>query len=62
MVYKCILKSDGTLKNPLEALKDTDIITQKSGVVCKCKCYRVDCDEEYFGKSTKTSAERFKNT
>ena len=39
------------------APKDKDHILNKSGIN---KCYRVECDEEYIGESTRTFAERFK--
>ena len=33
---------------------------EKSGVICRYKCDRVDCDEEYIGESSRTFGERFK--
>ena len=33
---------------------------KKSGVIYRCKCDRVDCDEEYIGGSARYFAERFK--
>ena len=32
---------------------------QKSGVIYKYKCGRMDCEEEYIGESGRTFAERF---
>ena len=42
------------------APKDKDHILNKSGVIYRYKCHRVECDEEYIGESAKTFAERFK--
>ena len=33
---------------------------EKSGVIYRYKCDRVDCDEEYIGESSRTFGERFK--
>ena len=40
--------------------KDRDTILQKSGVIYRYKCGRVDCEEEYIGESGRTFAERFR--
>ena len=42
------------------APKDKDHITVKSGIIYRFKCYRVDCDGEYIGESSRTFGERFK--
>ena len=42
------------------APKDRDHITQKSGIIYRYKCDRVECDEEYIGESARTFGERFK--
>ena len=42
------------------APKDKDLITQKSGVIYRYKCDRVECDDEYIGESARTFGERFK--
>ena len=53
-------KGGHTIKNLLMAPKDKDHILNKSGVIYKYKCHRVECDEEYTGESARTFAERFK--
>ena len=40
--------------------KDKDNILQKSGVIYRFRCGRVDCDEEYIGESGRRFAERFR--
>ena len=47
-------------KNLLVAPKDREHITQKSGIIYRFKCDRVECDEEYIGESARTFGERFK--
>ena len=42
------------------APKDRENITQKSGLIYRYKCDRMECDEEYIGKSAKTFGERLK--
>ena len=37
-----------------------DTILQKSGVIYRFRCGRVDCDEEYIGESGRTFAERLR--
>ena len=54
------LKGGLTIKNLLMAPKDKDHILNKSGVIYRYKCHRVECDEEYTGESARTFAERFK--
>ena len=39
---------------------DRDTIWQKSGVIYRYKCGRVDCEEEYIGESGRIFAERYK--
>ena len=53
-------KGGHTIKNLLMAPKDKDNILNKSGVIYRYKCHRVECDEEYIGESARTFAERFK--
>ena len=52
-------KVDNTIKELLVHPKDKDNILQKSGVIYRFRCVRVDCDEEYTGESGRTFAERF---
>ena len=49
-----------TIKNLLAAPKDKDPMLKKSGVIYSYKCGRMECDEEYIGKSSRTLGERFK--
>ena len=53
-------KGGHTIKNLLMAPKDKDHILNKSGIIYKYKCHRVECDEEYIGESARTFSERFK--
>ena len=53
-------KGGNTIKNLLMAPKDQDTIQKKSGVIYRYQCDRVECDEEYIGKSSRTFGERFK--
>ena len=49
-----------TIRNLLVAPKDKEHIFQKSGIIYRFKCDRVECDEEYIGESARTFGERFK--
>ena len=42
------------------APKDRDLITQKSGIIYRYKCDRVECEDEYIGESARTFGERLK--
>ena len=53
-------KGGHTIKNLLMAPKDKDHILNKSGIIYRYKCHRVECDEEYIGESARTFSERFK--
>ena len=53
-------KGGGTFKDLLVKLKDRDTILQKSGVIYRYKCGRVDCEEEYIEESSRVFAERYK--
>ena len=53
-------KGGHTIKSLPMAPKDKDHILNKSGVIYRYKCHRVECDEEYIGESARTFAERFK--
>ena len=53
-------KGGNTIKELLVHPKDRDNILQKSGVIYRYKCGRVDCEDEYIGESGRTFAERFK--
>ena len=47
-------KGGNTMKNLLMAPKDQDTIQMKSGVIYRCQCDRVECDEELIGESSRT--------
>ena len=53
-------KGGHTIKGLLVHPKDKDNILQKSGVIYRFRCGRVDCDEEYIGESGRTFVERFR--
>ena len=53
-------KGGKTIKDLLVAPKDEDHITKKTGMIYRCKCDRVECNEEYVGESSRTFGERFK--
>ena len=53
-------KGDMTIKNLLMDPKDKDPIIEKSVVIYRYKCDRVECDEEFIGESSRTFGERFK--
>ena len=54
------LKGGQTIKDHLMSPKDKDPINQKSGVIHRFKCDRVDCDDEYIGESARNFEERLK--
>ena len=49
-----------TIINLLVAPSDKDPILEKSEVIYRYKCDRMECDEEYIGESSRTFGERFK--
>ena len=53
-------KSGKPLKDELMAPKDKDHMTNKSGIIYRFKCNRLDCDEEYIGERPRTFGERYK--
>ena len=53
-------KGGNTIRNLLMAPKEKDPMLKKSGVIYRYKCDRVECDEEYIGKSSRIFGERFK--
>ena len=53
-------RSSKTLKDELVAPKDKDHITNKSGIIYRFKCDRLECDEEYIGETARTFRERLK--
>ena len=53
-------KGGNTIKELLIHPKDRNNILQKSGVIYRCKCGRVNCEEEYIRESDRTFPERFR--
>ena len=53
-------KGGKTIKDLLVAPKDKEHITKKSGIICRYKCDRLECDEENIGESVRTFGERFR--
>ena len=53
-------KGGKTIKNLLMAPKDQDPMKNRSGVIYRFKCNRVECDDEYIGESSRTFGEGFK--
>ena len=53
-------KSGKTIKDELVAPKDQDHITNKSGIIYRNKCDRLECNDEYIGETARTFGERFK--
>ena len=51
-----------TIKNLLMAPKDPRYHPEKSGVIYRYECDRVECNEEYIGESSITFGERFKSS
>ena len=54
------LKGGKTIKNLLVSPKDKDNIKKKSNVIYWFRCDKIDCKEEYIGKSSRTFEERYK--
>ena len=44
----------------LVAPKDKDHITNKSGIIYRFQCERLECDEEYIGETARTFGDRLK--
>ena len=53
-------KGDNNIKDLLVHPKDRDTILQKSEVIYRFRCGRVNCEEDYIGESGRTFAERFR--
>ena len=53
-------KGGSTIKDLLVHPKDKDTILQKSGVIYRYICGRVNCEEEYIGESGRTFAKRLR--
>ena len=53
-------KSGKSIKDELVASKDKDHLTQKSGIIYRYKCDKLECDEEYIVETARTIGERYK--
>ena len=53
-------KGGNTIRDLLVHPQGRDDILQKSRVIYRYKCGRVDCEEEYIGESGRAFAERFR--
>ena len=53
-------KGGSTIKDLLVHPKDKDTILQKSGVINRYRCGRVECNEEYIAESGRTCGEQFR--
>ena len=53
-------RGGSTIKDLLVKPKDRDTIWQKSVLIYRYKCGRVNCEDEYTGESGITFAERYK--
>ena len=53
-------RGGSTIRDLLVHPKDRDTILKKSGVIYRCRCGRVDCEEEYIGESGRTFGERYR--
>ena len=53
-------KSGKSIKDELVAPKDKDHLTQKSGIIYRYKCDKLECDEEYIVETARTFGERYK--
>ena len=53
-------KGGNTIKRLLITTKGKDPITKKNGIIYRYKCNRVDCDDKYIGKSSRTFQERLR--
>ena len=56
---KVHFRDGNNIKALLMAPKDNNNITQKSRVIYRYKCDRLECDEEYIRECTRTFVERF---
>ena len=55
-------KGGNTIKGLLMAPKDKDHITNKSSIIYRFKCHRVDCDDEYMGGHQELLVTGLRNT
>ena len=53
-------RGGSTIRDLLVCPKDKDTILQKSGVIYRYRCGKVDCEDEYIGESGRTFGERFR--
>ena len=60
MGIQVYFKGGNTIKNFLVAPKVKENITQKSGVIYRYECERLECDENYIEEFSRTFEERLK--
>ena len=60
MAIQVHFKGGNAIISLLVGPKNKDDITQKSGVIYRNKCDRLECDEEYIRESVRTFGERLK--
>ena len=60
MGVQVYFKGGTTIKNLLMVPKDQDPMQKRSGVIYRYKCDRMECDEEYISKPSRTFGERLK--
>ena len=53
-------REGNTIKDLLAHPKDKNTILQKSGVIYRYRCGRVDCEDEYIGESGRNFVERLR--
>ena len=53
-------RGSSTIRDFLVHPKNKDTILQKSGVIYRYRCGRVDCEDEYIGESGRTFGEGFR--
>ena len=58
--HTSLLKRRQDHQRPPDGPKDKDHITNKSGIIYRYKCDRVECNEEYIRESARTFGERFR--
>ena len=59
---KVYFKEGNTIKNLLVVTKDKDTITQKSGMMYRYKCDKVECNEAHIGEYSRCLGKDFKKT
>ena len=60
MGVQVIFKERNIIRNHLVALKDNDNFTIKSGMICRFRCTKTGCEEEYIGEAGRSFGDRLK--